>query len=113
MALTAEYLDVAGAEIPAEKFYTFGGVQYIFRVKKNDIASFFTIEIYDTNNETFVYSNKIVYGSNLTDSILCPFQDKIIPLNIQVLAGQNGTVVKRDGKSRGRGSFGKSTSQAL
>jgi hypothetical protein len=90
--IEAEYLDIVGSEIPVRKIYSFGGESYQFFFKKNEQYDFFTIELYDATGETFLFSNKIVYGQPVIDSLLAPFQDKIIPLNLAVL--QTGEGVK-------------------
>lgn len=91
MAIVSEYLDIVGADVPVQKTYEFGGKTYLFDVKYNDTEAFFTIEIYDINTNTFLFSNKIVYGQPLIDSKLAPFQDTIIPLNLDYLKSGNGT----------------------
>ena len=91
MALNIEFLDVSGAQIPVKKTYEFEGITYTFRFKKNSIGNFFTIEIYNEIDETFLYSNKLVYGQTITDTLLSPISGDIIPLNIQVLQGNPGT----------------------
>lgn len=92
MSFTTEYLDLSGAQSPVNKFYDFDGVQYVFKLKFNDIGSFYTIEIFDAASENFLYSNKIVYNQNMLDSVLSPISGKIIPINIDVLQGNAGTV---------------------
>lgn len=89
--ITTEFIDISGAQIPVDKFYEFGGVQYIFKFKENQ-AGFFTVEVFDASGINMLYSNKIVYGQPIFDTILAPTQDKILPLNIIVLQGQSGTV---------------------
>ena len=85
--ITTEFLDISGAQIPVDKFYEFTGTTFVFRLKFNKRGNFFTFEIYDSLNLTFLFSNKIVYGSNLIDSLLAPFQDEIIALNTDILRG--------------------------
>jgi len=87
---TYKYLDVSAADFPVDKYYTFSNVTYLFRFKKND-NGLYTVEIWDVKGQTFLFSNKIVYGRPICDSLLAPFQDKIIPLNIDVLNGLAGT----------------------
>lgn len=85
--LSIEFLDISGEQIPVNKFYEFSGTTYVFRIKYNEAGDFFTIEVYDSLDTTFLFSNKIVYGSNLIDSLRAPFADKIIPLNLDILQG--------------------------
>ena len=90
MALDIEFLDISGAQIPIEKFYEFEGTTFIFKFKKNEVGNFFTVEIFDELDENFLYSNKLVYGQTIIDSILSPITGDIIPLNISVLQGEVG-----------------------
>jgi hypothetical protein len=89
--INIEFLDITGDQTPIDKFYEFNGIVYTFRLKYNDVGKFFTIEIFDSLNTTLLFSNKVNYGSNLVDSILGPFDNKIIPLNINILSGETGT----------------------
>lgn len=90
MSLDIQFLDVSGNQIPVEKFYEFSGDTFVFRFKFNS-NGFFTIEIYDSLNRTFLYSNKILYNGNITDTLFAPFQDKIIALNEDILKGGSST----------------------
>lgn len=96
MALTAEYLDIFANDLPVEKFYTFGGVTYVFRIKKNSYSNIYTVEVYDSNNQTFLFSNKFTYEINLNDTVLSPIPDKIIPLNLKILTGSPGSAIITD-----------------
>jgi len=85
--MEATYLDITGDAVPTNRRYTFEGITYTFRFKWNVRNGFFTVEIYDITDRVFLYSTKIVYGINLTESAYCPIKAKIIPLNIHELAG--------------------------
>ncbi len=89
--INIEFLDISGDQVPVNKFYELDGTTYTFRLKYNDIGEFFTLEVYDTLNQTFLFSNKMVYGTNMIDSLNAPFPDKIIPLSINILKGDQGT----------------------
>jgi len=90
--LQTEFLDLFGTEIPVKKTYTFGGTSYVFSFKENVKNGFFTVEIFDITEENFLYSNKLVYNQPIIDSLLGPFQDKIIPLNIGELSTGSGVI---------------------
>ena len=85
--INLEFLDISADQLPINKYYEFEGTTYTFRLKYNDLGAFFTVEIYDTLNQTFLFSNKVVYGGNLIDSLLAPMASKIIPLNVDILQG--------------------------
>ncbi len=89
--ITIEFLDISGAPVPIDKFYEFEGTTYVFRLKFNEAGQFFTVEVRDSLNSTFLFSNKVVYGSNLIDSLLSPITGKIIPLNIDILTGESSS----------------------
>ena len=90
MSIDIQFLDISGSQIPTDKFYEFDGDTFVLRFKFND-AEFFTVEVYDSLNKTFLYSNKLNYGSNIIDSLLAPFTSKIIPLNPDILRGELST----------------------
>lgn len=92
MSVKAQYLDVGAPQFPIDKFYQFGNGSYLFRFRKNGIAAtvFYTIEVFKPNGRDFLFSNKLVYGINFIDSLLAPFTDKIIPLNVDFLASGVG-----------------------
>ena len=85
------FLDISGDQIPVTKTYEFSGTLYNFSFKENVAFNYFTVEIFDISGETFLWSNKLIYGQPLMDSQNAPFQDLIIPLNIDVLQGILGT----------------------
>lgn len=92
MSIEADFLDINGVEIPIRKTYEFGGVSYIFDFKYNEKYDFYTVEIFDITGEEFLYSNKLVYGQNIIDTKLAPFEDKIIVLNLSVLSTGEGVI---------------------
>ncbi len=87
-----EFLDITGVEIPVKKTYEFGGKLFIFHFKENTKFGFFTVEISDATEENFLYSNKLVYNQPVIDSLLAPFTDLIIPLNITQLSTGSGVI---------------------
>lgn len=87
--MKAEFLDISASQIPIKKRYTFDGISYVFRFKYNTRHGYYTVEMYDATDRVFVFSAKIVYGMNLTESAFCPIKTKIIPLNLQELAGNS------------------------
>lgn len=92
MSVRAQYLDVSAKQFPLDKFFSFGSGSYLFRFRKNNQAkdTFYTIEIFAADGRTFLYSNKIVYEQPILDSILAPFEQKIIPLNLDRLSSGVG-----------------------
>lgn len=84
MSLKVQFLDVSAKIIPADKFYTFSTGGFLCRFRKNNFADvpFYTMEVFAANGRTFVFANKLVYGQEFVDSLLAPFRDKLIPLNI-------------------------------
>ena len=85
------FLDISGNQIPVIKTYEFSGTLYNFSFKENRSFSYFTVEIFDISGENFLWSSKIIYGRPIMDSTNAPFQDLIIPLNIDILQGNPGT----------------------
>ena len=92
---TVTYLDVKASELPVNKYYTFSKKTYLFKFKKND-NGIYTVEIWDNKDQNCLFTNKITYGMPIIDSLLAPFQDKIIPLNLDVLNGESGTTEIND-----------------
>ncbi len=88
MSIEQEVLDISADQIPIDKFYDFDGTTFLLRFVKNKKFDFFTVAIFDSTGVTLLHSNKLVYGVNIIDSVLAPFQDPIIPLNINVLKGE-------------------------
>ncbi len=88
--INVEFLDISGDQVPVSKIYSFEGPTFVFRFKFNSLG-FFTVEIYDATNRTFLFSNILNYDSNIIDSLLAPITSKIIPLNIKILKGDIGT----------------------
>lgn len=88
MSIEQETLDISAEQIPIEKFYDFGGTTFLLKFIENKKFEFFTVNIFDSTGVALLYSNKLVYGVNIIDSVLAPFQDSIIPLNINVLKGE-------------------------
>jgi hypothetical protein len=89
MALVIKSLDVFGAQIPVDKYYTFGNKSFLLRFRKS-INGIFSVEVFDSNGEKFLFSNKLTYGQQFIDSLLAPFQDKVIPLSINLIRGEPG-----------------------
>lgn len=85
--MIVEFLDIAGDEIPAEKYFEIDGTTYLFRIRKNEKfleSENLTCEIFDLEGK-LIYANKLVYGQNY---LFAPhFKTKIIPLNIEKLSG--------------------------
>lgn len=92
MASTLEYLDISAEIIPCEKFYVLDNVSLLLKFRRNTQGerTFFTVEMYDPSGGEFLYSNKLVYGQNVVDTLLAPTKQKMIPLNINVIAGLKG-----------------------
>ncbi|MCH7928816.1 MAG: hypothetical protein IID03_12685 [Candidatus Dadabacteria bacterium] len=90
--LDTQFLDITGEEIPIKKTYEFGGRSFVFHFKENTKFGFFTVEISDATGEIFLYSNKLVYNQPIMDSLLGPFTDLIIPLNINQLSTGAGVI---------------------
>jgi hypothetical protein len=84
MAVKVQFLDVGARQFPVDKYFTFGNGSYLFRFRKNVQAEvpFYTVEIFSANGKKLLFANQLVYGQNAIDSLLAPFRDKIIPLNI-------------------------------
>jgi len=85
---TLTYLNVQASDFPANKYFSISGTMYLFKFKKND-SGIYTVEIWDQKGQNFLFSNKIIYGMPFVDSINGPFQNKIIPLNIDELNGES------------------------
>lgn len=92
MSVRAQFLDVVASQFPVDKLFSFARGSYLFRFRKNTKAAnvFYTVEIFAADGRTFLYSNKIVYEQELLDSILAPFIQKIIPLNLDRLSTGSG-----------------------
>jgi len=91
MSLEAESLDLFGSQIPINKFYDFEDITFLLKFKKNRDGNFFTVEVFDSLGINFIFGNKLVYGVNVFDSISAPTTEKLIPLNINILKGEQGT----------------------
>jgi hypothetical protein len=84
MAIKVQYLDVGATQFPVDKFFTFGVGSFLIRFRKNARGEvpFYTGEVFSANGKTFLFSSQFVYAQEFIDSLLAPFQDQIIPLNV-------------------------------
>lgn len=84
MALKIQYLDVGAKQFPVDKFFSFSNGSYLLRFRKNarGAVPFYTVEVFSANGKTFLYANQLVYNQGFIDSLLAPFQDQIIPINV-------------------------------
>lgn len=87
--MRAEYLDITADQIPVRKRYVFDGSSYILDFKYNDLYGFFTVEVFDSTGDDFLFSSKLVYGQNIFDSVMSPISSKLIPVNIRYLTGES------------------------
>lgn len=88
-------LDVSAVDFPSDRLFTFNSVSYLLRFRKNMFEGY-SVEIYTPDGKTFLYANKIVYGQNIMDTILAPFQNEIIPFNPALITGDVGTTEVND-----------------
>jgi hypothetical protein len=77
-------LPILATEIPIEKDFTIGGQTYSWRFQYNETFDFYTVEIYD-EDETLLYTTKLVYGGDIQNAVLENFRlaNIVAPINLR------------------------------
>ena len=63
-----QYLPFVKEELPIQKTFDLGGVNYSILVRYNDRFDFYTAEVYNNENE-LIFTNKFTYLENFLDTI--------------------------------------------
>lgn len=79
--IQAESLPFSGSDLGIKKGFEFDGVTYFLRLRKNSQGGFFTIEIFDSE-DNFIYSGPIHYRYEFGIEVFADLPFTIVPLDI-------------------------------
>jgi hypothetical protein len=92
-----EYFPFSADDIDTKKTFTVDGRTFKMRLRYNDEAAFFSMDVFD-DNDVFIFSNRLTYGYSFRDAVLFDFPIQFMPLSVpEGFSGPvSGTITKEN-----------------
>lgn len=95
--ISYDFYPFSADDIDTKKNFTVDGKSYRFRLRYNDVFSFFSMDIFD-ENDVFLFSNILNYGQFFRDVVLFDFPIQFMPITIPggFSGPTSGTITKEN-----------------